>query len=158
MTSIKLLEGAGSRNSNEIDKGSLESVRESMRAEVNLMLSQRLEEVGNGLEERVGKRFDEFEKKLRGLDKKSDSYRSEIDEHKKQQDEIFAKVEDLGKLVGQIVTGTSQQQQADELSKLRFILENVKMTVSNFNKYREEDSKKVEQLYAIIEENKKAES
>ena len=83
MTSIKLLEGAGVRNMNEIDKSSLEQVRESMRAEVNLLLSQRLEEMTTGMEDRLGKRFDEFDKKFRNFEKKSESYRAEVDEQKK---------------------------------------------------------------------------
>ena len=107
----------GGRQATEEQKTSLQKARDNVRAEAVLVLNERLKEEIDALEDRLGKRFEEIEKKTKTVEKRFEASKQETDEQKCQSEALGAKLEDITKLVTELTVSTNKDSKED-ISKL----------------------------------------
>lgn len=100
---IKLLESTGVKHSPlEEQSTSLEKVRENLRAEVNLVVNSRIMEELQTFDDKINKRLEENDKKVKAVEKKTDSFKESIEEGRKEQEHLLARIDDIAKLVAEL--------------------------------------------------------
>lgn len=119
MSHIKLLQNNGTNiNNSHIEEGTLEKLRENMRAELSLLVTQKLQDTETGIEDRVTRKLEEAEKRLRQTEKRAESVKAELDDQKQEQDAINAKLADMQKLVTELTIGSDKKDAKEEVSSV----------------------------------------
>jgi septal ring factor EnvC (AmiA/AmiB activator) len=109
---------AGGRQSTDEQRLVLQKAKDSGRAEALVVLNERLKEEIDGIEDRLGKRVEDVEKRTRGVEKKLDASKADQDEQKLNYENLAAKLEDVGKLVAEL-TVSNHKDSKEDISKLR---------------------------------------
>jgi adenine-specific DNA methylase len=109
---LQVLE-AGGKQSTDAQRDLMQKARENVRAEALVVLNERLKEEILALEDRLGKRFEEVEKRARGIEKKVDLSKAEQEEQKAHYETLAAKLEDFGKLVAELTVSSSKDHKED---------------------------------------------
>ena len=112
---LQMLE-AGGRQSTEEQRSLLQKARDNVRAEALVVLNERLKEEVGAFEEKIEKRFEEVDKKTKGIERKIEASKNDQEEQKAQHVTLTAKLEDIGKLVAEL-TMSSHKESKEDLSK-----------------------------------------
>lgn len=91
----------------------VDAARESGRAEALAVVGTRLNDEIAGLEDRLGKKIEDIEKRTKGVEKKIEASKAEGEEQKAQYDALAAKLEDIGKLVAELTINSGKDSKED---------------------------------------------
>lgn len=112
---VKLLESSGVKHVDDSmgSSSKIENLRENIRAEVNLIVNQKVVEEVTSAEERLGKRIEESEKKFKSVDSKIETLCSDYEGLKKEEAGVIARLDEVNRALGEVTINVGKKHSED---------------------------------------------